>query len=38
VWVGVDDESRRFLERVSLADLVERTRVGHPDALGEPPS
>jgi Rrf2 family protein len=32
VWVGVDDESRRILERVTLAELVARTRVGHPDA------
>jgi Rrf2 family iron-sulfur cluster assembly transcriptional regulator len=33
VWVGVDNESRRILERVTLAELVERTRIGHPDAL-----
>ncbi len=33
VWVGVDDESRRVLDRVTLAQLVERTRVGHADAL-----
>ncbi len=33
VWVGVDDESRRILERVTLAELVDRTRVGHPDAV-----
>src|SRR6202521_5660102 len=31
VWVGVDEESRRVLEHVTLADLVERTRVGHAD-------
>ena len=36
VWVGVDEESRRVLEHVTLAELVERTRVGHPDAV--PPS
>ena len=35
VWVGVDDESRRILERVTLAELVDRTRVGHPDAAPE---
>jgi Rrf2 family iron-sulfur cluster assembly transcriptional regulator len=35
VWVGVDDESRRILERVNLADLVERTRVGHPEAAAD---
>jgi Rrf2 family transcriptional regulator, iron-sulfur cluster assembly transcription factor len=29
VWVGVSDEMRLVLERVTLADLVERTRVGH---------
>jgi Rrf2 family iron-sulfur cluster assembly transcriptional regulator len=29
VWVGVSDEMRQVLERVTLADLVERTRVGH---------
>jgi Rrf2 family iron-sulfur cluster assembly transcriptional regulator len=33
VWVGVDDESRRVLERVTLAELVQRTRVGHPDVV-----
>ncbi len=33
VWIGVDNESRRILERVTLFELVERTRVGHPDAL-----
>ena len=31
VWVGVDEESRRVLEHVTLAELVERTRVGHRD-------
>ena len=36
VWVGVDDESRRILERVTLAELVDRTRVGHPDAVPDP--
>jgi len=30
VWVGVSEEMRQVLERVTLADLVERTRVGHP--------
>jgi Rrf2 family iron-sulfur cluster assembly transcriptional regulator len=33
VWVGVDEESRRILERVTLAELVQRTRIGHPDAV-----
>jgi hypothetical protein len=32
VWVGVSDETRQILERFTLADLVERTRIGHPDA------
>jgi Rrf2 family iron-sulfur cluster assembly transcriptional regulator len=36
VWVGVDDETRRVLERVTLLDLVDRTRVGHPAAVPEP--
>jgi Rrf2 family iron-sulfur cluster assembly transcriptional regulator len=31
VWVDVDEESRRVLETVTLADLVARTRVGHRD-------
>jgi Rrf2 family iron-sulfur cluster assembly transcriptional regulator len=30
VWFGVSEEMRLVLERVSLADLVRRTRVGHP--------
>ena len=29
VWVGVSDEMRRLLEGYTLADLVDRTRVGH---------
>ena len=29
VWVGVSEEMRRLLEGYTLADLVERTRVGH---------
>ena len=29
VWVDVDEESRRVLEHVTLADLVARTLVGH---------
>jgi Rrf2 family iron-sulfur cluster assembly transcriptional regulator len=33
VWLGVDDETRKVLARVTLADLVERTRVGHPEAV-----
>ena len=32
VWVWVSEDTRRSLERVSLAELVERTRVGHPEA------
>jgi Rrf2 family iron-sulfur cluster assembly transcriptional regulator len=31
VWVGVDEESRRVLEHVTLAELVQRTRIGHRD-------
>ena len=30
VWFGVSEEMRLVLERVSLADLVRQTRVGHP--------
>jgi Rrf2 family transcriptional regulator, iron-sulfur cluster assembly transcription factor len=33
VWVGVSEETRRLLEGFTLADLVQRTRVGHPDAV-----
>ena len=29
IWFDVDEESRRVLEHVTLAQLVERTRVGH---------
>lgn len=32
VWVGVSDEMRTYLEGYTLADLVERTKIGHPDA------
>ena len=32
VWVGVSDEMRRYLDGYTLADLVERTQVGHPRA------
>ena len=32
VWVGVSEETRRSLERFTLADLVERTRTGHSEA------
>lgn len=29
VWVGVSDDMRTILERVTLADLAQRTRAGH---------
>lgn len=32
VWSGVSEEMRELLDRVSLADLVKQTRVGHPDS------
>ena len=32
VWVWVSDDTRRMLEGVTLAELVDRTRVGHPEA------
>ena len=34
VWVAVSDEMGRYLEGHTLADLADRARVGHPDALG----
>jgi Rrf2 family protein len=33
VWVCVSEETRRYLERVTLEDLVARTLVGHPGAV-----
>ena len=33
VWVGVSDETRQILERFTLQELVERTRIGHPDVI-----
>jgi Rrf2 family iron-sulfur cluster assembly transcriptional regulator len=33
VWVCVSEETRRYLEQVTLEELVARTRVGHPGAL-----
>ena len=33
VWVCVSDETRRYLEQVTLGELVERTMVGHPGAV-----
>jgi Rrf2 family iron-sulfur cluster assembly transcriptional regulator len=30
VWVCVSEETRQTLERFTLAELVDRTRVGHP--------
>jgi Rrf2 family iron-sulfur cluster assembly transcriptional regulator len=38
VWVCVSDEMRQTLERFTLADLVERTRTGHPSAADGAPS
>ena len=32
VWVKLSDETRAVLSRHTLADLVEGTRIGHPDA------
>jgi Rrf2 family iron-sulfur cluster assembly transcriptional regulator len=29
VWVGISEEMQQVLEQVTLADLVERTRLGH---------
>ena len=36
VWVGVSDEMRKILDGYTLAELVERTRIGHPGALTDP--
>jgi Rrf2 family iron-sulfur cluster assembly transcriptional regulator len=33
VWVGVSEETRQILERFTLAELADRTRIGHPDAV-----
>lgn len=33
VWVDVSDETGRLLARHTLAELVERTRVGHPEVV-----
>jgi Rrf2 family iron-sulfur cluster assembly transcriptional regulator len=35
VWVCVSEETRQLLEGFTLAELVERTRIGHPDAVVE---
>jgi Rrf2 family iron-sulfur cluster assembly transcriptional regulator len=32
VWVGVSEETRQILERLTLSELVDRTRIGHPDS------
>ncbi len=32
VWVELAEETRKILDRYTLAELVGRTRVGHPDA------
>src|SRR5437764_4141068 len=31
-WVGVSDETRQILQRLTLEELVERTRIGHTGA------
>jgi Rrf2 family iron-sulfur cluster assembly transcriptional regulator len=33
VWVGMSEETRQFLHGFTLADLVTRTRVGHPEVV-----
>ncbi len=35
VWVGVSEETRKLLEGYTLAELVERTRIGHPEVAGD---
>jgi Rrf2 family protein len=34
VWVKLSDETRGYLERFTLADLVTQTRIGHPTPTG----
>jgi len=36
VWVKVSESMRSILEGFTLADLVERARIGHLDAEGRP--
>jgi Rrf2 family transcriptional regulator, iron-sulfur cluster assembly transcription factor len=33
VWVGVSEEMRKLLDGYTLAELVDRTRIGHPGAI-----
>ena len=33
VWVGVSEEMGKLLAGYTLADLVDRTRIGHPEAV-----
>jgi Rrf2 family iron-sulfur cluster assembly transcriptional regulator len=33
VWVGVSEDTRQILERITLDVLVERTQVGHPEVV-----
>ena len=35
VWVCVSEEMRQLLEGFTLAELVERTRIGHPEAIAK---
>ncbi len=35
VWVGVSEETRKILEGFTLAELVDRARVGHPEVAGD---
>jgi Rrf2 family iron-sulfur cluster assembly transcriptional regulator len=33
VWVGLSEETRQILDRYTLQDLVDRTRIGHPEVV-----
>lgn len=36
IWIGLATQTRVFLSEFTLADLAERTRVGHPNAVPAP--
>ena len=35
VWVGVSEEMGKILAGFTLAELVDRTRIGHPEVAAE---
>ena len=38
VWVGVSEEMGKILAGYTLAELVERTRIGHPEVASRRPA